>query len=650
MNAETFLANFGHIANAPEGINRLREMIYNLAVTGALSEQRDEEKDGRALLTEIREKKQHLIEAGMYKRSPKLENLRDAFNEALPKIPSSWAWARLIDVGEISPKNKTDEDTVASFAPMSAISEMHSARVTCEDRTWSAIKKGYTHFADGDVVLAKITPCFENGKAAVMANLTNGIGAGTTELHVVRPIGAVVEPEFIYVFLRSPYFKIVGEGHMTGTAGQKRLPTEYFATRPFPLPPITEQKRIVAKVDELMALCDQLEAQQQDRERRFPVLSGACHASFAEAPTPANLNRIFNETGTVSPSDIRKTILTLAVQGKLVPQDPNDEPAQELIQRVRAEKERLTEEGEIKREKQLPPIDELSTPFPLPKGWTWCRLGELTKLITSGSRGWAENYSATGPIFVRMGNLSRGSYRLRMNNVQRVDPPKDSEGLRTRLAPGDVLVSITGEVGLLGLVTPELGEAYINQHTCLVRFVGELQNRYFPELFRSPFAQQQFNAPQRGIKNSFRLSDVAMFVTPVPPLTEQLRIVAKVDQLMALIDNLEAQQRQKDKLAEAFAKAYVASFTGTNIERRAKMKAPKTELVSVVTIGNKPKPNTDAPLATLLSKRKDELPAKALWEQSGLTIEVFYQQLKSEIAQGWIAPPKEAEMKIVAEA
>ena len=104
------------------------------------------------------------------------------------------------------------------------------------------MRKGYTHFANGDVVLAKITPCFENGKAAVMANLTNGFGAGTTELHVVRPITGGVEPGYIYIFLRSPYFKTIGERHMTGTAGQKRLPTEYFATRPFPLPPLAEQK------------------------------------------------------------------------------------------------------------------------------------------------------------------------------------------------------------------------------------------------------------------------------------------------------------------------------------------------------------------------------------------------------------------------
>ncbi len=136
----------------------------------------------------------------------------------------------------------------------------------------------------------------------------------------------------------------------------------------------------------------------------------------------------------------------------------------------------------------------------------------------------------------------------------------------------------------------------------------------------------------------------------VAPLAEQRRIVAKVDELMALVDQLEAQQRERDKLADVFAKACVASFTGTTqLERPKKMKAPKTELVSLVTMGTQPKSDDHAPLAQLLSQQKGTLPAKSLWLQSGLTIDAFYLQLKKEIAYGWIAPPVEAEMKILEE-
>jgi type I restriction enzyme S subunit len=137
------------------------------------------------------------------------------------------------------------------------------------------------------------------------------------------------------------------------------------------------------------------------------------------------------------------------------------------------------------------------------------------------------------------------------------------------------------------------------------------------------------------------------FEIPIPPLAEQRRIVAKVDELMAMVDHLESKQMQRDQLAEAFAKACVASFTGTTTPKKSeKMKAPKTELVSLVSLGIKPKADADAPLAGLLIKQDGELSAKALWQQSGLEIDAFYHQLKSEIAHGWIVP-QSAEMKIV---
>ena len=138
-----------------------------------------------------------------------------------------------------------------------------------------------------------------------------------------------------------------------------------------------------------------------------------------------------------------------------------------------------------------------------------------------------------------MGNLSKDHYRLRLDNIQRVKAPSEGEGTRTRLEAGDLLISITGDVGMLGLIPENFGEAYINQHTAMVRPMDEMKGRYLPELFRSPFAQEQFNAPQRGIKNSFRLTDITQFLVPLPPLAEQHRIVAKVDKLMALCDKLE---------------------------------------------------------------------------------------------------------------
>ena len=243
---------------------------------------------------------------------------------------------------------------------------------------------------------------------------------------------------------------------------------------------------------------------------------------------------------------LRRFILDLAVRGKLVEQDPSDEPAGELLRRIAAEKARLTKTGEIKKTKALPPISEDHVKFETPKGWSWCRLGSLSKSVTSGSRDWAKYYSQEGAIFIRMGNLSKEHYRLRLDQIQHVKPPSDREGTRTRLKGGDLLISITGDVGMLGLIPENFGEAYINQHTAMVRPVEEMKGRYLAELFRSPFAQDQFNAPQRGIKNSFRLTDITQFLVPLPSLAEQHRIVAKVDELMALCDRLETARKERE--------------------------------------------------------------------------------------------------------
>ncbi len=150
-----------------------------------------------------------------------------------------------------------------------------------EIRAWGEIKQGFTHFAEGDIGVAKITPCFENSKACVFSGLSNGIGAGTTELHVVRPINATLEPRYVLAYLKSPQFLSVGETKMTGTAGQKRLPKEFVESTPFPLPPLAEQRRIVAKVDELMTLCDQLKfriAEARELQRKLADVLVECVA------------------------------------------------------------------------------------------------------------------------------------------------------------------------------------------------------------------------------------------------------------------------------------------------------------------------------------------------------------------------------------
>jgi type I restriction enzyme, S subunit len=263
MNSTQLLQHFDRISDAPDAIPRLRRFILDLAVRGKLVEQDPRDEPASELLKRIQVEKEQEVKA----RKNGKEKLPPQPVEDNPfQLPEGWCWSRLVEVGFINPRNTADNNLSASFVPMPLISSEYGVNSTHEVRPWTEIKSGYTHFAEGDVALAKITPCFENGKSTVFSGLTGGIGAGTTELHVLRPLA--ISPQYVLIFLKCAYFIESGIPRMTGTAGQKRVPTEYFANTPFPLPPLAEQHRIVAKVDELMALCDRLEASQMERESR----------------------------------------------------------------------------------------------------------------------------------------------------------------------------------------------------------------------------------------------------------------------------------------------------------------------------------------------------------------------------------------------
>ena len=178
-------------------------------------------------------------------------------------------------------------------------------------------------------------------------------------------------------------------------------------------------------------------------------------------------------------------------------------------------------------------IDE-ELPFDIPDSWCWARLGWLLEELTSGSRDWAKYYSTDGAIFLRMGNLSKNSFRLRLEKIQRVSLPDNAEGKRTSLQPGDLLFSITADIGNMGLIPEGFGEAYINQHTAMLRFISVVRNEYIPNCLLCDYAQRMYKRQQHGIKNSFRLDTIQNILIPLPPLQEQRRILKRLSDLFAI--------------------------------------------------------------------------------------------------------------------
>ncbi len=561
------LENFGLLAASEGGVAKLRELILSLAVRGKLVPQDPADEPANELLKRIRAEKERLVAAGRIKREKALPAIGEA--ETPFDLPEGWEWSSLAEIGLISPRNEAPDDWPSSFVQMSSIPAQLGTPHEVEERPWGTIKSGFTHFAENDVGVAKITPCFENGKSTVFRGLTNGIGAGTTELHVVRPLASVA-PDYILLFLKTPDFRVAGERVMTGSAGQKRLPRQYFETRLFPLPPLPEQSRIVAKVEALMALCDRLEAQQGEAARVQAHWTQAALDQLAESGDADEFTRNWQalaehfDTLFATPSSIDAldaTLLQLAVRGKLVPQNPADEPASELLKKIRAEKDRLIAEGKIKRDKPLPPIADDEKPFELPEGWEWATLGEITDISSGVTLGRKTPIKTPVSLpYLRVANVQR--WHLVLDDIKEVIID-ESEIARFQLKAGDLLITEGGDwdkVGRTCIWKAQLDVCLHQNHVFKVRrIVGAWNERWAEMYLNSAVARDYFASSAKQTTNlaSINMTQLKRCVFPIPSLPEQSRIVAKLDELLALTRTLRARLAEARAMQARLASALV---------------------------------------------------------------------------------------------
>ena len=234
----------------------LKKSILQQAIQGKLVEQRPEEGTAQELYEQIQAEKRRLIKEGKIKKEKPLPEIME--EEKPFEIPEGWMWVRLEEIAMLNPKNDLDDNLKTSFIPMTLLSDGYRSSYTYEIRSWGEIKKGFTHFAVGDIGIAKITPCFQNRKSAIFTELKNNFGAGTTELSIVRVIQNTLSRKYLLWFFKSAYFIENGVKSFTGTAGQQRIHKDYLSHCVFPLPPLAEQRRIVERVEELLAMCERL--------------------------------------------------------------------------------------------------------------------------------------------------------------------------------------------------------------------------------------------------------------------------------------------------------------------------------------------------------------------------------------------------------
>lgn len=248
---------------------QLKKSILQEAIQGRLVPQIAEEGTSQELLEQIRQEKKELVKEGKLKKSALTDSViykgddnkywekvgkeMRCIDDEIPfEIPASWQWVRIKDIFQINPKNVAEDNCISAFIPMEKICATYGSEFSYDEVQWKTIKTGYTHFADGDVVFAKITPCFQNRKSAIFIGLPNGIGAGTTELKVMRPYGETINRWYLLYFLKSPYF--IDEAQFKGTANQQRIITGYLENKLFPLPPKFEQDRIVQQIKQLASI------------------------------------------------------------------------------------------------------------------------------------------------------------------------------------------------------------------------------------------------------------------------------------------------------------------------------------------------------------------------------------------------------------
>lgn len=552
------------------GIKKLRELILELAVRGKLVPQNPNDEPASELLKRIAAEKAELVKLGKINKPKPLPEISE--EEKPFELPVGWEWTTLNTLAEINPKiDVSDDEQDISFVPMPLISTKFDGSHDFEVRKWKEVKKGYTHFANGDIAIAKITPCFENSKAAIFSGLKNNVGVGTTELHVARPYSQSVNQQYLLLNFKSPGFLKTGESQMTGSAGQKRVPRNFFENYPLPFPPAQEQERIVNNFTQLMILCDQLEqhsltsldAHQQLVETLLTTLTESQNADEL-AENWARISEHFDTLFTTEASidTLKQTILQLAVMGKLVPQDPNDEPASELLKRIAQEKAQLVKDGKIKKQKPLPPISDEEKTFELPEGWEWCRLEEIA-YIFSGNAFKSEDFNeSAGTKCIKITNVGVHEF-IESQDYLPSDFNKSYHNFR--VYSGDMIIAMTRPYissGLKICICPDsYHNALLNQRVCAIRLshFSEYYYLFLKSLFVLKHYQDRFN--NSGLQPNLKMADVSHLLIPVPPENEQNKIQNKINALYTMIETLleltkSAQQTQLH-LADALTDAAI---------------------------------------------------------------------------------------------
>ena len=487
----------------------LKNSILQLAVQGKLVEQRAEEGTARELLEQIKLEKDQLIKDKKIKKSKPLPEITE--DEIPFEIPESWEWVRVGEIGSLTRGSGIKRtEVIEDGYPCIRYGELYTTYRTKFEKTVSFVTKELFDkchkIHTGDVAM---TLTGENKTDIAMAVTYEGkdtiaMGGDMTcwSHHMMNPL-------YLVYFINSPYAISCKRNLATGDI-IIHISNDKLATILMPVPPLEEQHRIVAKIEEILPYIEQYDK------------------AYTKLET---FNKKF-------PEDMKKSILQLAMQGKLVEQRPEEGTADEQCEQIVAEKAQLIKDGKIKKEKPLPEITEDEIPFEIPASWKWVRLSAICEKIGSGSTptGGKNVYQDDGILFLRSQNVYNDG--LRFDGIAFIS--EELNRPNSVVVAKDILLNITGgSIGRCALVPDDFDKANINQHVMIIRLVN-LDLRFWVHfVIISAYIQQKIMDVQVGVsREGLSAEKLKNFIIPLPPLAEQKRIVARIEELLPYCDQL----------------------------------------------------------------------------------------------------------------
>jgi len=533
------------------GIKKLRELILELAVRGQLVPQDPNDEPASVLLEKIAKEKAKLFKEGKIKKQKVLPEISEDSKTFI--LPDNWNWVRFQDISEYIQRGKGPK--YSESGKVKVISQKciqwGGFDLTPARHVDDISLIGYQseRFLKSNDLLWNSTGTGTVGRINVIDDVEERSLVADSHVTVIRTL--LVNTGYIWSYISAPGVQNrIEPTHenalVSGTTKQVELNTSSVIQLVLPIPPINEQNRIVAKVSELMSLCDQLESQQNNsiaaHEQLVEVLLNTLTQSANNQELTNNWQRLAEHFDTLFTTEssiekLKQTILQLAVMGKLVPQDPNDEPAAVLLEKIAKEKAKLIEEGKIKKQKALPEITEEEKPFELPEGWVFTRFGDVFDL-EYGNNLPARKRSGTGEYAVYGSNGVVGTH-----NQSCIKRPC-------------IIVGRKGSAGALNLCLDK--ECWVTDVAYSVVPSNGLDLEYVFRMFHT----LGLGVLGKGIKPGLNRNEAYILCVAIPPLKEQHRIVAKVEEIMALCEQLKARltdaQATQLNLADALAEQAIA--------------------------------------------------------------------------------------------